>query len=253
MNAGLLRRHYILSNVDGNPGGAPAADATPVSPEPAPAATPADDLAALFTPEDIAAKKESIAAAQAEEARRAALTEEQRAEEDAAKEAAAKSDTVPDEYAEFTLPEGMEMDKGLLNEALPMFKDIGLSQAKAQQVIDLYANKIAPALVKSQMDQWAAITEGWKTELAATKEVTLDDKGQNLDGQRVINTLFKPEEAQALRDDLDKYGFGNHPGLNLMFARMSKYLKEDTFVDGKPVANKDGKPIAQQFYPNMNP
>jgi len=46
---------------------------------------------------------------------------------------------IPDVYADFKVPEGMEVDKSLLNEALPVFKEMKLSQEEAQKLVDLQA------------------------------------------------------------------------------------------------------------------
>ena len=90
------------------------------------------DYAALFTPEEVTAKQESIAAAKAEEDRMAALTDEERTAEDTAAaeaKAAEESDKAPDEYADFKLPDGILVDKAMLDEAKPLLKELNLSEA----------------------------------------------------------------------------------------------------------------------------
>jgi hypothetical protein len=221
------------------PGDPPAGD--PPAGDP-PVVPPADDLSTLFTPEMVAERKEALAATQAEETRRAALTDEERTAEDATKAEEAAKNTVPEAY-DFKLPEGMEVDKELLAETEPLFKELGLTQEKAQKVIDLYAQKVMPAIVKRQADAWQDQVAAWKNEVVATKEITLDDKGQNTDGIRVINSLFNTDEAAKFRADLDKYGLGNHPGLNLMFARMAKNLKESNFEGKGVIIDKTPKTI----------
>jgi len=98
------------------------------------------------------------------------LTEKQKKDKEAAdKVDADKSNTVPEKY-EFKIPDGMEMDSELLKEAEPMFKELGLSQAKAQKVIDLYAQKVMPAFLKKQADAWEAQKDGWKESVKTDKE-----------------------------------------------------------------------------------
>jgi hypothetical protein len=198
-----------------------------------------DDLSTIFTADEIKAKKESVTQAKAEEERRAKLSPEDLKKEDdtkaeeAAKKAKEEADgKAPEKYADFKVPEGVEADKALLDETTPVFKEIGLSQASAQKMIDLFAEKILPAFTKKQMDAWEKQKADWHTETVASKEIKLDDKGANLDGNRVINSLFSPEEAKIFKADLVKYGLDNHPGINLLLTRAAKHLKEDT-IDTK--------------------
>ena len=195
-----------------------------------PAVVQPEDLSTLFSPEDVAAKKASIAAAQAEEARRANLTPEALKAEDKAKAEADVLNVVPEEYGEFAIPEGMQIDKELLAEAVPLFKELGLSQAKAQKVLDLYAAKVMPAVMKRQADAWTEQKEAWLTAVKADKEVGGDKfDGAVKDAQRVLNTIGTPE----LKKVFDDYGLGNHPEFVRVFARMAQQLKEDTIETTK--------------------
>jgi len=75
---------------------------------------------------------------------------------------------------------------------------------------------------------WEKQKSDWYAETVANKEIKLDDKGANLDGNRVINTLFSKDEAPKFKAELVKYGLDNHPWLNLLLTRAAKHLKEDT-------------------------
>lgn len=216
----------------------------------------ADDLSALFTAEEVAAKREALIAAKAEEDRRAALTDAEREAEDTAKaeadrkqEEEAKADQAPEEYEDFKLPEGQPVDVELLNDFKPLAKELNLSQAKAQKLIDLYAEKVAPLAIQRQTDAWNAQLEGWKAECQKDSEIGGDKFDAKVsDAKRVINTIGTPE----LKKVFDDYGLGNNPELVRVFSRMAQYLKEDSFADGKPVVN-GGSALAQRIYPNMNP
>ena len=221
----------------------------------------AEDLTSLFTADDIKAKKETIAKTKAEDDRRSKLTKEALEVEDKAKAAEAKKadeaaakDKAPEQYAEFKIPAGMEMDKETLTEAAPLFKELGLSQDKAQKIVDLYSTKIAPAFLKRATDAWEKQKSDWYNETVADKEIKLDDKGANLDGHRVINSLFNPEEAKKFKSELVKFGLDNHPQLNKLLTRMSKHLKEDTIELGR--ASTKSQPaktvddVANRLYPD---
>ncbi len=211
-------------------------------------APPTIDLATLFTPEEVTAKQEAIDTAKAEEERRGKLTDDERTAEDKQKEEDAKANAVPEEY-KFKVPEGMVLDENLMNAVTPFFKEKGLTQAQADEYVKLYAETIHPAIYKQQSDRWGEVVEGWKKEVMANKEIKIDDKGENSDGVRVINTLLNEAERKALYDSPAwQYGMGNLPGLNLLFARVAPLLREDT-IEGK---GGQAKPdLAHRMFPNL--
>ena len=49
------------------------------------------------------------------------------------------SQTPPDEYADFSMPEGIQLDETMLAEALPVFKELELTQTQAQKLVDFQA------------------------------------------------------------------------------------------------------------------
>ena len=211
-----------------------------------------DDLSTLFTPEEVTAKKEAVAASKVEEDRRAKLTPDELKAEDKAKADLEASNGVPEKY-EIKIPDGMEVDKAMLEEATPMFKELGLSQEKAQKVIDFYSTKVLPAFVKRSADTWNAQKESWAAEVKKDQEIG----GTKFDAsvksaQRVLNTLG----TDALKKVFDEYGLGNHPEFVRVFARMATHLKEDTIETGdknlRPTGNTmEG--IATVLYDNTPP
>jgi hypothetical protein len=227
----------------GDPPDPPAGD------PPAPPADDKPDLSTLFTADEIKTKQESVVTAKAEEDRRAKLKPDEIAAEDKAKADAEVADKVPEEYAEFKIPDGMKLDQNMLKEALPLFKEMGLSQTKAQQLVDLYSAKIGPAFVKAHLDAWNVQKESWKADCKADKEIGGDKfDGSVADAVRVLNTIGTPE----LKKVFDEYGLGNHPEFVRVFARMSKHMKEDTLEvpgdKGGPKPPADFESLAKSIY-----
>ena len=204
-----------------------------------------DDLSTLFTPEEVTAKKESVTAKAAEETRRAALTDEERAAEDTAAAEAAKLNEIPEAYS-FTVPDGFELNQDLLDKVTPVFKDAGLSQAKASALVDVYAKEILPAFVKQQ-------TEAWKTEVTNWAETTKKDP--EIGGTKFDATIEKAARAlntinPALKEALDKYGFGNHPEMIRTFAKVADLMSEDSINQAKK-NEQSGKTIAERMFPDL--
>lgn len=236
----LLCSALLMMGVPGD-GAAPPADpaADP------PAAPPADNTPpAEETYEQLTAQAKELSN-KAEEVRRSKLTDEERKAEDDAKAA----DTVPEEYSDFTMPEGMPADEQQLNDFKPLAKEMGLSQAKAQQLIDLYADKVLPAMGQRQADAWQQTLDGWVQEAKSDKEIGGDNFDVALsDAQRVINTLGTPE----LKGVLDRYGLGNNPELIRVFSRVAPQLREDSMIHVRGVA--PARPSTpHDVYPYMNP
>lgn len=182
----------------------------------------ADDLATLFSPEEVEAKRTSVTEAKAEEDRRAALTDEERTTEDAAAAEAAKAGEVPEKY-EFSLPEGTTVDEELMAEVSKFATDNKLTQAEAQRIADLGATMMA-----KQTDLKAAEYENIKTEWLTTakadKEIGADiSKGKDSVAARAFNTIATPE----MKEMVDQYGIGNHPEMLRMFYRLSSLMAED--------------------------
>lgn len=183
---------------------------------------PANDLSTLFTPEEVTAKKEAIAAAKAEETRRAALTEEERAAEDAAKAEEAKKGEAPEEYADFTMPEGMEVAKDALELFVPIAKELKLTQEQAQKIVDIQAK-----MVVARTEAWNQTLTQWQEATKADKEIGGDNFTKNVEvAQRALNTFGTPE----LKTALNQYGLGNHPELVRLMVRIGNAIKEDGIV-----------------------
>lgn len=196
----------------------------PVDP---PVDPPADDLATLFTPEDIAARKESLAATAAEETRRAGLTEEQRTAEDSEKAAAEALKQVPEEYT-FQMPEGTTLDPDLLAEFAPLAKELKLPQGEAQKVVDMGA-KLVQKTIDGVMAAHETRVAGWLKEAEADPEIGADIKlGKESAALRAFNTLTQGD-AKA-KQMVDELGIGNHPEFLRIFYKISQHMREDTFV-----------------------
>lgn len=185
---------------------------------------PVDDLSTLFTAEDIASRKESLAQTAAEETRRAALTDEQRSEEDTARAAEAAKSQVPEEY-KFDLPEGMTLDPDLLAEFGPLAKELKLPQGEAQKMVDL-GSKLVQKTIDGMMTAHQERVGNWLKEAEADPEIGADIKlGKESAAVRAFNSLATDKTKQMV----DELGIGNHPEFLRVFYKISQHMREDTF------------------------
>jgi len=199
------------------------------------------DYAALFSEDEVKTKQEAIASAKAEEARRAALTDEEREKEDIERaKGEAWNAPPPDEYAEFTLPDGhAEGDKEIIAEFIPHFKKLGLSQEKAQALVNLYHEKIMPKNQANAAAQWDAIRSEWGEQAKGDKEYGGEKFEENFHfAKKAMDQFATPE----LRKAMDEYGFGNHPEVIRLMIRVGKQMSDDPNLPGQSTAGQEKSP-----------
>jgi hypothetical protein len=152
----------------------------------------------------------------------------------------------PDEYAEFKMPEGMEIDQKSVERFAPLLKDLNLSQEQAQTLVDAQAEAVADA-AKAQIERWTEVRTEWLDTAKADEEIGGDKfDGSLADATAALKEYGTPELLSAM-DDL---GIGNHPEIIRFIARVGKDLGEDTVRGGNKSPAGD-KTVAQLMYPTM--
>lgn len=177
------------------------------------------------------------------------LTDEQKAEAETARlaaEAEAEANKVPDEYEDFKAPDGVTLDVETSTEFKALAKELGLSQAKAQQVADL-GPKLMEKWQAKQAEQMSEQVAKWATDTQADKEIGGDKLPENLAvAKKALDTFGSPE----LKSLLDQSGLGNHPEIIRMLHKAGKAISEDGVVKGQ--ATKPAGDGAKSMYPNSN-
>lgn len=214
------------------PSGDPPVSDPPANPD---STNPPSDLSTLFTPEEVTAKQEAIAAAKAEEERRAGLTDEQRTEEDRVKAEEAASKAVPEEYADFTVPEGMALDADLLAEFKPLAKELNLPQGQAQKIVDL-GSKMVQKTMEKIITEHEERTAKWLEDAKADPEIGEDvSKWDPKDPSTVANSVALrafnsiASKNEGLKKMVEETGIGNHPDFIRVFYRIGQNMREDRF------------------------
>ena len=204
------------------------------------------DYATLFTADEVKAKQESLAAAKAEEERRAALTEEERkAEDDKKAEEAAKNGDAPETYEAWKLAEGVTLDAGLSDKFIPLAKELNLSQAKAQSVIDFYAREVMPEMQRRQQEQWDNVKTEWGKAALEDKVFGGEKHEQYMhNAGRVMDAFEKehPEHGKALRAEMNEYGYGNSPNMVAFVKWMGQKMGEDPKLRAKTAGATEQSP-----------
>lgn len=170
----------------------------------------------------------------------------------------AKTETAPEAYTDFTIPEGSELDKATVSEVTPIFKELGLSQEGAQKLVDFYSNKIA-ANAKANQSAIESMREQWRSELKSDPDI-----GSKLDVVAAEIGKLKVRLPEATRAAFDNFvnetGIGDNPILAKVLYEFSKLVNEGSHVSGSgPSPNgqtRSGETkrpsLAAAMYPNLS-
>ena len=108
------------------------------------------------------------------------------------------SQTPPDEYADFSMPEGIQLDETMLAEALPVFKELELTQTQAQKLVDFQAS-VKQADAQKQVDAFNQLKTDWREQSASDKEFGGEAFDENVKlAQSAVNKFGTPELKQLM-------------------------------------------------------
>lgn len=183
-------------------------------------------------------------------------TETTKAEPSLLNQNTAESKDAPETYADFTLPEGYELDPKDAEAVTKLFKDANVSQTNAQKLIDFYVAKTQEAF-NQPINYARKQQEDWQAELKADPEI-----GGKLDQVRVtvnkaIDGLGDSKLAMDFREAMDYTGAGNNPAFVRAFYKLAQKVTEGHYVAGRgPVeVQKDGglrsRIGAHAMFPNL--
>jgi len=157
----------------------------------------------------------------------------------------------PENYDDFTVPDGMEVDKELLDEFVPIMKDLNASQEEAQKLVDAgsrLVQKTQTQIIEAQNKQWAETKQSWLD--AAQKDEEIGGakyEGALKDARLAIHTFGTPELINFFNESQT----GDNHELIRIFSRIGKAIGEDTNSFG--TQNKPQKSQAQRLFGKTTP
>jgi len=150
----------------------------------------------------------------------------------------------PESYEAFTMPEGMDLDQGLIDAVSPIFKELDLSQGKAQKLIDAY-NGMIDERGKAQADETKSVIEGWVKEIKDDKEYGGAKFNETV---RLANRAVSALDKGDLVGLLKRTGLSNHPELIKAFAEAGKLMSEDGNFNSGAGGGGGEKTLAERIY-----
>lgn len=159
----------------------------------------------------------------------------------------------PEKYEDFKLPEGVELAPEAIAEVGTLFKEMGLSQAQAQKLVDFHTKTLqstAEAVTKAPMDAWMAQKATWKTEIKADPEIggKLGEVKARIGA--MYDALGDAKLVSEFKSAMDLTGAGDNPAFIKLFNKLAERLGEGSPIIGNTPKPKPGS-AAQAMYPNL--
>lgn len=137
----------------------------------------------------------------------------------------------PEEYAEFTVPDGLSIAPETLSEMTEKFKALNLSQEAAQEMVNMQIQ----AYQRHQGLQETAfqnLVKQWSEQAKSDPEIGGEAFTANVQSAR---SALKQFGTPGLNELLVQYGIGNHPEVIRVFSKVGNLLKEDQPGNPRPV------------------
>lgn len=148
----------------------------------------------------------------------------------------------PEQYADFTMPEGVEINPEIREQFKQLAKDLDLTQEQAQKLIDLDSKRAA-----AQVDAFKKTSDAWFAQTQSDKEIGGENLKANAAVAAVAIDKFGTPELKTL---LQETGLIFHPEMIRAFYRAGKAISEDTIVTGQGGgASKAPRSLATALYP----
>lgn len=150
----------------------------------------------------------------------------------------------PENYEDFKMPDGVEVDKEALEAFKPLAKELGLSQEQAQKLIDLQTGFVQKQ-AEAQQKAWQAVEDGWLETVQKDAEISGDE---NLAFARKARDAFG---SPAFIEMFEATRVGNHPEFVRFLVKVGKAISEDKLhAGGNSPAQK--KSAAELIYTSMS-
>lgn len=163
----------------------------------------------------------------------------------------------PEKYEDFKVPDGYTLDSDVGKAATEIFKNLGLPQEGAQQLVDFYVKQTQEA-AEAPFKLWQDTQKAWVDEIKADPDLGGKLPEVKATISKALDGLGDPKLAAAFREAMDFTGAGNHPAFIRAFYKLSQRLTEGTHVAGKGPASAgqsqkgQAKPApANALYPDL--
>jgi hypothetical protein len=149
--------------------------------------------------------------------------------------------------------DGFTIDPSLVQNADPVLRDIGLTNAAANKLLPVARDIMArtqESLVRQIEDAAAAQKKTWHDAFVADPEIGGAHRGETEHFAAKALDALGYLQGHPFRQALNDSGFGNHPDLLRAFRRLGELLGEDgSFVRPLTAASRN-RPVWERLYPD---
>lgn len=163
----------------------------------------------------------------------------------------------PKEYEAFKVPEGYEIPEERFKEVGVLFKELNLSQAQAQKLID-YQSKMNLDAADAPYKAWEDVQKKWQDQVRQDPDMGHRIAEIKTTIGKALDGLGDSKLASEFRDAMDLTGAGNHPAFVKAFWKLSQAVTEGGHVSGRgpsPYGQKapgqETVTAAKALYPNL--
>lgn len=162
-----------------------------------------------------------------------------------------ESEGAPESYDFSTvMPEGIDVDTGLVDAMSPAMKDLNLTQDQANTLVKAYLDGQTKQ-AEAQAEAVSNMITGWVDTAKADKEIGHANWD---DSVRFANAFIKKFGTPEFVDDVLKgQGMGNHPEMIRIFARAGKAVADDIAPSGEGTDTSTPKDQASAWYGETTP
>jgi len=134
---------------------------------------------------------------------------------------------IPEKY-ELKLSEDSRLSAEALEEISEYAKQKGLTNEEAQDVLSR-DEKVVQGFVSRNQAQFEQVQSDWVNQIKQDSEIGGDRFNESVVAAKSVVDRFGSEE---FRQELNESGYGNHPGLVRLFAKVGRAMANDKFVHG---------------------
>lgn len=152
------------------------------------------------------------------------------------------------EFTDFTVPDGIELDKEAVGEFKTLAGELKLDQAGAQKLVDFYT-KAAMTSANAPYKLWEETQIQWQKDIKGDAEIGGANMPTSFANIAKLIDRFGGKEATAIREAFSYTGAGNNPEISRLLARVGKLFAENPSLTGQ--APKPATDRASRMYPNQ--
>lgn len=159
----------------------------------------------------------------------------------AAPDTTPQAPAVPEKY-DFKLDEGSLLDAAYVEQFSQFAKEKKLTQDQAQEFLQREAQALN-SFVQKQQQEFEKVQAEWVNQIKTDPEIGGDKFNQSIE---LAHRALKEFASDSFLKELETTGYGNHPELVRVFAKIGNLIKEDKMIS--PSAAGGTRSIEEIFY-----